>query len=404
MKILIISQYYFPDITAAANRIGDTAALLSKAGNEVTVITATPHKSLSSVTDFQDFDLLQEENIIRVSLGAGKSPNSAQGLLKQYFSFSFMSLIKVFGNIKKISPDVVWISSPPLPITLVSIVIKYFFRVPVVLDIRDIWPESAVNIGKLKRGSFIEKLGLFLEKISYYHADEITCVSSNMKDYIETKTHKRISTIFNAVSLKELKEPNKKVPNKDIFCYAGNIGHAQDIELIIKSFAKAKENEIMGDAVLHLIGDGALLESIKILVSDLELEKSIKFFGAMAKDQATKEMLNAGCLLLPLKDAPAFRLTVPSKVFDYMALSRPIISNISGEGAKIIARSSANIVVKPSNLDDFSNAILNIRKNWPTYYKDSIKNHQIIVNEFTREKEVKELETILLRAAAINKK
>jgi glycosyltransferase involved in cell wall biosynthesis len=124
----------------------------------------------------------------------------------------------------------------------------------------------------------------------------------------------------------------------------------------------------------------------------------------MSKDQATKEMSNAGCLLLPLKDAPAFRLTVPSKVFDYMALSRPIISNISGEGAKIIARSSANIVVKPSNLDDFSNAILNIRKNWATYYKDSIKNHQIIVNEFTREKEVKELEKILLRAAVINNK
>lgn len=404
MKILIISQYYFPDITAAANRIGETAAILSKAGNEVTVITATPHKSLSSVTDFQDFDLLQEENIIRVSLGAGKVSNSAQGLLKQYFSFSFMSLVKVFGNIKKISPDVVWISSPPLPITLVSIVIKYFFRVPVVLDIRDIWPESAVNIGKLKRGSLFERLGLFLEKISYYHADEITCVSSNMKDYIETKTHKKISTIFNAVSLKELEEPNKKVPNKDIFCYAGNIGHAQDIELIIKSFAKAKENEIMGDADLHLIGDGALLESIKILVCDLKLEKSIKFFGAMPKDQATKEMSNAGCLLLPLKDAPAFRLTVPSKVFDYMALSRPIISNISGEGAKIIARSSANLLVKPSNLDDFSNAILNIRKNWSTYYKDSIKNYQIIVNEFTREKEVKELESILVRAAGINKK
>ena len=392
MKILVISQYFYPDITAAANRIGETVDLLSKSGNEVSVITATPHKS--SITNFEEFDISQDANIIRVSLGQKKSINSSAGLIKQYLSFTLKALVKVVTNIKKISPDVVWISSPPLPVILVSLVIKYIFRVPIVLDIRDIWPESAVNIGKLKKGSFLEKLGLFLEKISYSHADEITCVSSKMKTYIETKTSKSVSTIYNAVSSGELAEPIQNFGNPDIFCYAGNIGHAQDIELLVKSFASAKKRKSLSNSYLHILGDGTLIKNVKKIASELGINKFIKFFGSVPKSEAITLMSKAGCLLLPLKDAPAFRITVPSKVFDYMSLARPIITNISGEGASIISRNDANIVVSPSNSIELSNAMVKIREDWTHYLEKADKNREIIINEFTREQEVKKLETI----------
>ena len=397
MKILVISQYFDPDITAAANRISESVDILCKAGHEVSVISATPHKS--HIKDFVEFDKALAANVIRVSLESEVSGGSANGLIKQYLLFSIGALRKVFSNIKRISPDVVWVSSPPLPITFVSLVIKLIYRVPIVLDVRDIWPESAVNIGKLKRGSILEKLGLLLEKLSYYHADEITCVSSNMKAFIASKTSTNITTIYNSVLADGFYNQEINSGNPDIFSYAGNIGHAQDLELVVQSFAKARESKIMSNAMLHIIGDGALLDEIKSLVLKLGIEKSVQFFGAVPKPKAIEMMSSAGCLLLPLKDAPAFRITVPSKVFDYMALGRPIITNIGGEGASIISRCKANEIVPPSNLIELSSAMVKIRESWDKRIEEAIENSEIIINEFTREQEVLKLESILLKAS-----
>jgi len=199
MKVLVISQYFDPDVTAAASRITETVDLLDEMGHKMTVITATPHKT--SVTNFVEFDIKARAKIIRVPVPAPVIKGSSGSLMRQYLFFSFRAMLKVLKNIWKISPDVVFVSSPPLPIVLVSLLLKIVFRVPIVLDVRDIWPESAVNIGKLRKGSILEKLGLWLEKVAYYHADQITCVSSNMKSYINSKSATPTTVVYNAVRI-----------------------------------------------------------------------------------------------------------------------------------------------------------------------------------------------------------
>ena len=97
MKILVISQYFDPDITAAANRMSESADILCKAGHEVSVISATPHKS--HIKDFVEFDRALAANVIRVSLKSEVSGGSSNGLNQQYLSFSLGALRKVFSNI-----------------------------------------------------------------------------------------------------------------------------------------------------------------------------------------------------------------------------------------------------------------------------------------------------------------
>ena len=138
--------------------------------------------------------------------------------------------------------------------------------------------KSAVNIGKVRRGSIAEKLGLFLEKLSYNHANEITCVSSNMRSFIIKKTSTNVSTIYNAVLKDNLYNQGDILGDPNIFCYAGNIGHAQDIEVLIRSFANAIKHTELKNSFLHIIGDGALLDSIKILVSDIGIKSHVRFF------------------------------------------------------------------------------------------------------------------------------
>ena len=83
-------------------------------------------------------------------------------------------------------------------------------------------------------------------------------------------------------------------------------------------------------------------------------------------------------MLLPLKDAPAFRLTVPSKVFDYMSIGRPPITNISGEGSSIIKRGSANVVVSPSDAQELTDAMIMIKKSWHERIESAKLNTKII--------------------------
>ena len=401
MKILIIAQYYNPDITAAASRISDSADLLSKLGHKVTVVTATPHKS--HISNYDEYDKSVSSRILRVKISS-VAQHGVWGMIKQYLGFSISALLKVLLNYKSISPDVIWISSPPLPVTLVSLVLKLIFRIPIVLDVRDIWPESAVNIGKIKRDSLFEKLGKKLEKLSYYHANEITCVSMNMKEYLDKLTHNKVTVIYNSISRVQMKKIYNGSPNPNIFCYAGNIGHAQNIELLIHSFELARKDKDMKKLILYIVGDGALLNDIKLLAADLNLIDSVKFFGAITKDEALEKMSEAGCLLLPLKDAPAFRITVPSKVFDYMSLSRPIITNINGEGAEIIKKCKANKIVPSENIIKFSEAMINIRKNFNNKLNIAKLNRDIVIENFTREKQVAELEKVLIRSVDISNK
>ena len=396
MKILIISQYYKPDITAAASRISDSADMLCKAGHSVTVVTSTPHKSNISNYDQYDKDALTR--ILRVKISS-VTQSGALGLIKQYLGFSIGALLKVIRNFRSISPDIIWISSPPLPVTLISLFLKFFFRVPVVLDIRDIWPESAVNIGKIKRDSLLEKLGKKLESLSYYHANEITCVSVKMKDYLDQRTSNKVTTIYNGVSRIQMEKEYEGSADPNIFCYAGNIGHAQNMEILIRSFSLARKDECMKASKMHIVGDGAVLNDVKSLSIELGLFDCIKFFGALPKEEALKKMHESGCLLLPLKDAPAFRITVPSKVFDYMSMSRPILTDINGEGADILGRCEANEIIPSEDISKFSEGMIKIRKNWDNRFSLASLNREIVINYFTREKQVLELESILARSA-----
>lgn len=396
MRILIIGQYFRPDITAAANRLSDVADQLAARGHEVTVVTATPHKS--DITNTSEYDNASAADIHRVHVKT-LVDEKAQGYMAQYLSFSLAAFKMAFRQCRKARIEVIWVSSPPLPVTVASIMLRMLTWKPVVLDVRDIWPESAVNIGKLRRGSVTEKMGKILERISYAHACQITCVSENMKSYIGTISKRPVSVVYNGVPQSEITAFTTDNCDPDIFCYAGNIGHAQDLGVVIEGFAKAKSAAAMSNAHLLVIGDGAIRREMEGFVSELGIEDSVAFTGALPKPDAIARMRQAGCLLVPLKDSPAFNVTVPSKIFDCLALGRPIISNVVGEGKAILEESGANLVVAPGSVEDFAQAFLEIRENWPNYVKYAEKNVLLVTTEFSREKSIDILEVALKRAA-----
>jgi glycosyltransferase involved in cell wall biosynthesis len=394
MNILIISQYFLPDITAAAYRVSETAKILQERGHHVVVITSTPHKGGD---DPIDNSIFSSDDIIRVKVDS-LSNNAFWSYVEQYTGFALRALWCSLGLFRRFKYDVVWVTSPPLFIAITSIIIQALTKRPTVLDIRDIWPNSAVEIGKIKSGSIIEKIGKLLEVAAYKKSKALTCVSKPMKKYISEYTEKKISVVYNGVMKERTTRTNSYascLKNRIIYCYAGNLGYAQGLDYVISSFALAKQNKGMELAELYIIGTGALEKDLKKQVHLLNISSSVTFFGVKPKNEALEIMSNADVLLIPLIKSNAFKITVPSKVFDYMSLGKPIIGCIDGEGVDILSESGGNILIPPDDVESLSEAFVRMKKEINIRYEKARDNIRIVNEKYSRESSVDVLEEIL---------
>jgi len=394
-NVLIISQYFPPDITAAAFRMEETRKLLMERGYQVRVITSTPHKARTERSNDAE---LHAEGVLRVIVRP-ISGRSVRAYLDQYIGFAWRAFWLALRLRRSFRYDVIWASSPPLFVALTSMFLQLFCRCPAVLDIRDIWPESAIGVGKLRRRSIMERAGVILENAAYRASSGITCVSRPMQRYIAAKTKKEVVVVYNGVLNREEISPPEFLegqPSK-IFCYSGNLGYAQGLDGVISAFAGSLKQPSMASARLLIVGTGALEEELKEQAALLGIADSVRFFGVMSKPEAMKIMASAGTLLIPLVDSRAFEMTVPSKLFDCMSLGRPIIACIRGEGASILAESGGNIVVSPGDSDALATALVTMSNEWQSRSALAKLNQLIIKERYTRDVAVDKLADFLER-------
>lgn len=386
MKILVLSQYFPPDITAAAYRIGDTCRLLKEWGHDVRVVTTTPHKG---GLDEAKIGLLPEE-IHRIEV-MPLERRTVRAYVEQYLGFAIRAFLAAMRMRRTFDYDVVWATSPPLFMALCTIPLRFFTRRPVVLDVRDLWPESAVNIGKVRRGSAMERIGKALEWSAYRFSDRITCVSQPMRAHIEKRTRRPVSVVYNGAPRSQLGAPTCSSPDADVFCYAGNLGYAQGLDVMLDAFASACRSPVMSNSRLRLVGTGAVESELRSQAERLGILPRVDFLGVRPKREALELMSQSGVLLIPLMDSPAFALTVPSKVFDYMGLGRPIVASIRGEGREILERTGANIVIDPGSRDALAEAMVRARLQWDSMMKQAPANIALVSERFSRESAVEEL-------------
>jgi colanic acid biosynthesis glycosyl transferase WcaI len=395
LRILIISQYFPPDITAAAYRIGDTAKLLRRAGHEVRVITSTPHKG---GIDALEMVGISADEVIRIPVNPLED-RKATSYIGQYVRFAMRALLAALRLKASFRYDVVWASSPPLLIAICTIPLRWLSWRPVVLDIRDLWPETAVNVGKIKRGSATERIGKLLESAAYTMSDRITCVSRPMARYIAARTRRPVAVVYNGAPRDQIQSTSSIRPDHHTFCYAGNLGFCQGLEGVVEAFSIASSRPGMEAARLRFIGTGVIREDLERLAEAKGLSSRIEFLGVKPKHEALALMSASGALLIPLQNSPAFELTVPSKVFDCMGLGVPIIASIRGEGREILERSGANIVVDPDDVSAMAEAMHRMHSDWAAFRERSPRNAEIVSRDFSRESAVDQLERTLAAAA-----
>ncbi len=386
MRILVVCQYYSPDITAAAFRIRETVDLLKKGGHDLRVITAEPHKSEVAVDEAAD----EAEGVYRVPVSA--IARGVRGYLSHYLLFVLRSLwVGVKQRFGSWRPDIIWTSSPPLFIGITGRTLARLYGCPMVFDIRDIWPQSAVAADQISEDGRAYKLGRILERRLYGGADHITCVSQPMADYIAAETNTPVTVIYNGVLDGPANQRRAPPAIEKRILYAGNLGRVQGLEVLINAFADSIQDGGLPGWRFDFIGGGAFDKDLRNLVTARGIGGWVSFHPPVSKDEIFGELARSAALVINLKADKVFELTIPSKVFDYMSVGRPILYGISGEGAAILGSTGANIAFSASDGPSFAEAMRNLDANYAHLQAAAAKNPLAVRGRYSRERNVEVL-------------
>ena len=371
MKILVVSQYFWPENF----RINDLCVELQKRGHQVTVLTGAPNYPEGKIfPEFsynpKKFDELDGVNIIRVPLVVRGS--GSVRLVLNYISFALMGCTLGLYKLRKQNFDVVFICQlSPIMIALPGILYKKLNRVPTVMWVLDLWPESLRSVGAVRSERILNSVGKLVSFI-YDRCDLIFGQSPAFEENISlyTKLNGRFRVlyswaedIFNDIEQDISSCPlNIPLDRKEYFniVFTGNVGEAQALDKVIRAFKIAIDKGAKVN--FHIVGDGRALKGLKQLVVDLGISKEIIFYGRRPLEDMPSFYASSGALLVSLKSSDAFKLTIPGKVQSYMASKKAILAILEGEGARVINEAQSGLVSLPGDIEKLSENIIKISR------------------------------------------
>lgn len=364
MKILLLTHNFSPDLGAASFRMDSLVRELSK-NNNVYIITAYPNRYNDlNIKILDDFN--EKVKIIRV-----KNIKQSNNLVKRSFSYIeyfFKSYFIAKKFVKKC--DVVVATSPQILTGYLGSIIST--KVPFILDVRDLWPESMLDLGITSSKSLIYKILKKIEIKMYKKSTHIVINSPAFKDSIEKYIDKEISLVTNGLDdyIYDYFSNKSVVYNKRDkikIVYAGNLGIAQDIEILAKI-----RYDVSKFFIFYLIGNGTQKGNIENIIKEKNID-NIKIFNSKERSELLKEYDDADGFFVHLKNIPMFEKTIPSKIFEYVATKKPVVYGLNGVSKRIMDNLNAGFSFSAGDIESLEIALLKL--------KDSLENSEWKYNE-----------------------
>lgn len=351
---------------APAARVSELSKYWVKHGESVTVITGMPNHPDGIVHPTYKWEYFKEEEtfgvrVLRVFLYA----TANKGVVKRIISFlSFMITSLVVGMLKS-NTDIVIATSPQLFVGLSGLIIAKMKRKPFVFEVRDIWPQSAVELGVIRNKYVIYAMEK-LECMLYSKASMIVVAVKGMKHIIHKKNVdiNKIHFIPNGIDAERFSQPTKGIlrrqehlKDKFLIGYIGTIGMAHGLSIIPKAAEKLKDT----NAHFVIIGDGADRANIDSIIKSNKLN-NVTLLDKMPREQipGILKELNAG--FVHLKDFPLMQNAVPSKIYEIMAAGKPVLAGISGIGSSFIKENNIGFVFTQEDPQSLADTVRRIMK------------------------------------------
>lgn len=366
MKILIVSQYFWPENF----RINDLAVALKNKGHEVTVLTGLPNYPEGDF--FGGYGIFRRSSdeyngirIVRVPLiSRGKSKGLRLAL--NYLSFAFFA--SLFGPFYcKDRYDAIFVFEPsPITVGLPAIVLKKIRKAPIFFWMLDLWPESLQATGAVSSPfvlGIVRRLVLFI----YANCDRILVSSKGFSEQVASLGYPAGNICYFPNWAEDIywRRPAESpppainnVPEGFNVVFAGNIGAAQSFPTILKAAEILRE---VPDVHWVIIGDGRMAGWVQEEIKKRNLGNSFYMLGRHAPEDVARIFSRSSALLVALGPDPAFALTVPGKIQSYLACGKPVIASLDGEGARLIEESGAGLSCPAGDAEALARAIRSLR-------------------------------------------
>lgn len=356
-KITIISQYWEPDLNGDVVRLKRCINVLLKIGFNVTLITTIPHYIITQKAKVRT-GLEVKGNLKILRLWTPKIPHdSFNRRLVLYVWFMIASIIPTFIYARK---GYLWAFSQRVFSTYSCLLPKLFWRVKLISDITDVWPEALINTEYASKNSFRYHFGKFLALIAYKTSDKITTLNPAMakliiKNYrVKPEKFVILPNIGNQFNFQE-----PKFSNPFIVLYYGNLGKNYDFEILLETARIINDRNVL----FIIKGNGEQLTYLKKRVKEMNLN-NVRIIARLLNEKELQTLIqSANALILPMKPQPIEDVSFPIKLVEYFHYGRPIIYIGNGFPFKLIRNYNAGLAIKERKPELIANFILELMKN-----------------------------------------
>lgn len=404
MNILLISQYFFPETGATSNRIYSLAKYFNEQDITVRVIAEKPNHPKGIFFEGYEkgifIDDMYKEIPVTYTWVKTKPEKGFLGRILFYISFMFMAIIAAWRSKEKY--DIVIASSPPLFVGISGWFAAKIKNAKFVFDVRDLWPDVAIAMGELNNKLAV-RIAEYIELFIYNNADLITTVTKSFKNTLVQKgiTEAKIGLVANGtdpelfkvdISQDELHR-ELELPSKFIVAYVGNHGLAQGLKHIIDAAEDLDRNSI-DDIHFLMVGGGPKKQELIRMAERAELT-NITFIDRVSLQKAARYMNAVNALLVPLADDSIYSQFIPSKLFDSMAASKPVLLSVAGESREILDRSQAGLFYKAEDSEELIENLLRLKQDRPMAKKMGENGRYWVDKNYSREVQARRMHNFI---------
>lgn len=402
MKILFLTHYFYPEVNAPAARTLEHCRVWVEAGHEVTVVTCVPNHPKGKIYPGYKNALYQSEvkdGIKVYRLFTWLAPNA--GFAKRVANFLTYMFMSIFAAPFLPKADVVVSTSPQFFAGLAGYFVSRLKRARWVLEIRDLWPESAIAVGAISNKRLV-KATEGLESFMYRKADAVVSVTDSFVPHIAGRDvpASRIHVIKNGVDLdfydpdvpRDEEAVDPRLKGKFIAAYVGTHGMAHALHTILEAAELLQGRD---DIVFLMVGDGAEKEKLTKMHAEMGLD-NVVMLDQMPKDAMPAIWAVTDASLVLLKNADLFRTVLPSKIVESMAMRRPIVLGVRGEAQAMVESADAGICIEPENARELADAVVKLADDSDLGSGYGVAGRSFVEANFNRRELAKRLENILL--------
>lgn len=393
MKLLILTQYYPPEIGAPQNRLHELAVRLKKEGVDVEVLTAMPNYPKMEVFEkYKDGSIREEEiegiKVYRSKIYVSKSKSILPRLLN-YFSFVWTSYWKG----RKLGKfDFLMVESPPLFLGYSAIRLSKKLKAKMIFNVSDLWPESAEKMGVVTNKQLLG-LAYRLEKKCYRKAQLVTGQTQGIVDNINER-FPSVNTFWlpngvdvnfyqpDKIELEDFRERAGLNASDVVFFYGGILGHAQGLSIVLEAAKKVEAHEHIK---IVLQGAGPEKEDLLALKESLNL-KNVVFMPPVEKSKMPSILKSVDVALVPLRKLDIFQGAIPSKIFEALAMKKPLLLGVDGEArTHFIEKANAGKFFEPENVSDLADKLVQMAGNPEELIQMGERAREYVSENFNRD-------------------